>query len=118
MMENIKMIANPLVEQAQTLLARLSRADKARVLAWLAHDLTDAFPGIDTQPGVCGGEPCITGTRIPVWLLVNARRQGLSDADLLHAYPSLDAEQLSQAWAYARAHPADIDAAIAANENA
>jgi uncharacterized protein (DUF433 family) len=112
------MIANPLPDQAQNLLAQLSPADKARVLAWLAHDLTDTFPGIEAQPGVCGGEPCIIGARIPVWLLVAARRQGLSDADLLQAYPSLNAEQLSQAWAYARAHPADIDAAIAANENA
>lgn len=58
------------------------------------------------------------GARIPVWILVNARQQSLNDADLLQAYPSLDAEQLSQAWAYARAHPADIDAAIVANGNA
>ena len=110
------MIANSLLDQAQSLLAQLSLADKVRILTWLAHDLTDAFPGIEAQPGVCGGEPCIAGARIPVWLLVNARRRGLSDADLLQAYPSLDAEQLSQAWAYARAHPVDIDAAIAANE--
>ena len=110
------MIANSLLDQAQSLLAQLSLADKVRILTWLAHDLTNAFPGIEAQPGVCGGEPCIAGARIPVWLLVNARRCGLSDADLLQAYPSLDAEQLSQAWAYARAHPADIDAAIAANE--
>ncbi len=113
-----RMIANPLIEQAQDLLARLNLADKARVLAWLALDLTNALPGIETQPGVCGGQPCVAGTRIPVWLLVNARRQGLSDADLLHAYPTLDAERLSQAWAYARAHPAEIDAAIATDEAA
>ena len=79
--------------------------------------IENAFPGIEAKPGVCGGEPCIIGTRIPVWLLVAARRQGLGDTDLLLAYPSFDAEQLSQAWAYARAHPADIDAAIVANEN-
>jgi uncharacterized protein (DUF433 family) len=112
------MIANPLIEKAQNLLAQLSPGDKARILAWLAHDLTAAFPGIEAQPGICGGEPCIAGARIPVWLLVAARREGLSDADLLQAYPSLDAEQLSQAWAYARAHPVEIDTAIAANENA
>lgn len=112
------MITNPLIEQAQNLLTRLSPTDKVRVLTWLAHDLTDAFPGIETQPGICGGQPCIAGTRIPVWLLVNARRQGLSDADVLHAYPALDAEQLSQAWAYARAHPVEMAAAIADDEAA
>ena len=111
------MIANPLIEQAQNLLAQLSPGDKAHILAWLAQDLTDTFPGIEARPGVCGGEPCVVGVRIPVWLLVAARQQGLSDAELLQAYPSLDAEQLSQAWAYARAHPVEIDTAIAANEN-
>ena len=110
------MVTMSLIDQAQNLLAQLSPTDKARLLVWLAYDLTDAFPGIERQPEVCGGQPCIAGTRIPVWVLVSARHQGLSDADLLQAYPALSAEQLSQAWAYARAHPADLEAAIAAEE--
>ncbi|HID64397.1 MAG TPA: DUF433 domain-containing protein [Anaerolineae bacterium] len=36
----------------------------------------DAFPGIDSAANVCGGEPCIVRTRIPVWVLVQARRLG------------------------------------------
>ena len=32
---------------------------------------------------VCGGEPCIRKTRIPVWLLVQCRNLGMSDAELL-----------------------------------
>ena len=38
------------------------------------QDLDDAFPGIESTPGVCGGEPCIVRTRIPVWTLEQARR--------------------------------------------
>ena len=33
------------LEAAQELLAKLSRAEKAQVLQWAAHDLGDAFPG-------------------------------------------------------------------------
>ena len=75
-------------------------------------------PGIDTTPGVCGGEACIAKTRIPVWLLVQARRLGTSEADLLGNYPSLRAEDLASAWAYARAHQDEIDQQIVDNEAA
>jgi len=45
----------------------------------------DDFPGIDTRPDVCGGEPCIVRTRIPVWVLDQARRLGASEQALLAA---------------------------------
>lgn len=77
-----------------------------------------AFPGIESYRNVCGGEACIVRKRIPVWLLVQARRLGSSDADLLRAYPTLRAEDLANAWAYARAHPDEIDRQIAENEAA
>jgi hypothetical protein len=46
------------LEAAEQLLAKLSRAEKAQVLQWAARDLGDAFAGIESRPGVCGGEPC------------------------------------------------------------
>lgn len=79
------------LETAQELLGRLSRAEKALVLQWTARDLGDAFPGIESRPGVCGGEPCIVRTRIQVWALEQARRLGNSEADLLRSYPILRA---------------------------
>jgi uncharacterized protein (DUF433 family) len=69
-------------------------------------------------PDVCGGEPCIVRTRIPVWLLVQARHLGSSDADLLRAYPTLRAEDLANAWAYSRAHTDEIEQQIRENEAA
>lgn len=78
----------------------------------------DSTPSVERNPEVCGGEPCIVGTRIPVWLLVQARQLGTSEADLLRCYPSLSAEDLAEAWAYYRAHPEEIERQIARSEGA
>ncbi len=36
-----------------------------------------------------GGDACVHGTRIPVWVLDNCRRLGMPDAKILSTYPSL-----------------------------
>ena len=84
----------------------------------MARDLGDAFPGIESHPGVCGGEPCIVRTRIPVWVLEQSRRLGISEADLLRSYPTLRAEDLTNAWAYVPLHRREIDLQILENEEA
>ena len=104
------------LEAAEELLAKLSRAEKALVLQWAARDLGDAFPGIESRPGVCGGEPCVVRTRIPVWVLEQARRLGTSEAELLRVYPTLRAEDLANAWAFVRSHRDEITRQIEANE--
>jgi len=104
------------LEAAEELLAKLSRAEKAQVLQWTARDLGDAFPGIESRPGVCGGEPCVVRTRIPVWVLEQARRLGTSEAELLRVYPTLRAEDLVNAWAFVRSHRDEITRQIEANE--
>ena len=91
-------------------------AEKAELLQWLVRDLGEAFPGIESLPGVAGGDPCIVRTRIPVWLLEQARRLGTSEADILKSYPSLRAEDLANAWAYVRGHREEIERQIAENE--
>ena len=106
------------IQEAEKLLAGMSRAEKAELLQWIVRDLGDAFPGIESNPAVCGGEPCIVRTRIPVWLLEQARRLGVSEAELLRSYPSLRAADLANAWAYARSHPEEIDRQIRENEAA
>ncbi len=88
------------------------------MLQSVVRDLGEAFPGIASTPDISGGEPCIVRTRTPVWILVQARRLGASEADLLRAYPTLRAEDLVNAWAYERAHREEIDARIAGNEAA
>ena len=106
------------LRETEKLLSKLNRAEKAQVLQWIAQDLGDAFPGIESSPNVLGGEACIVRTRIPVWVLVQARALGTSESDLLRAYPTLRAEDLSNAWAYYRVHKAEIDQNIQENETA
>jgi uncharacterized protein (DUF433 family) len=99
-------------------LAELTAGERAQLLQRVAQDLGGAAPGIDVDPTVCGGDACIARTRIPVWLLVQARRLGATEAALLEAYPTLRAEDLVNAWTYARLHPTDIDEQIRVNEAA
>ena len=106
------------LQEAQKILATLSPAEKALVLRWVVNDLGGAFPGVESTPGVCGGEPRIVRTRIPVWVLEQARRLGTSEADLLRSYPTLRAEDLANAWAYVRAHRAEIEEQSRENEDA
>jgi uncharacterized protein (DUF433 family) len=106
------------LEEAQRLLPTLSRAEKAQLLRSVIDDLGDAFPGIESRPGVCGGEPCIVRTRIPVWILERARRLGTTEAELLRIYPTLRAEDLVHAWSYVRSFQTAIDEQIRENEEA
>src|ERR1039458_2568149 len=106
------------LRQVENLLPALTRAEKAELLRMVAHDLDDVFPGVESTPGVCGGEACIVRTRIPVWILEHARRLGASEQELLRSYPTLRAEDLANAWAYARSHGSEIEENIRANEPA
>ena len=106
------------IHEVQRLLPSLSRGEKAQVLKWVVQEMGDDFPSIDSSPEICGGDPCIARTRIPVWLLERYRRLGVSERDLLDAYPSLRAEDLANAWAFVRIHGAEIDSQIRANEEA
>ena len=104
--------------QVEKLLTTMTRAEKAQVLQWVARDVGDALPGIESSPEVCGGEPCIVRTRIPVWMLEQARRLGTSESELLGAYPTLRAEDLTNAWAYVRSHTQEIEDRIREKEDA
>ncbi len=84
----------------------------------MAASITERFPGIECTAGISGGEPRIVRTRIPVWVLVQARKLGTIEAELLRCYPRLRSEDLANAWAYHRSHQADIERQIRENEAA
>ena len=81
-------------------IAEMSSREKALLFKLLADDLSKSFPGIEKKDGVSGGSACIVRTRIPVWTLELARRNGLSEAQLLFDWPSLRAADLVNAWSY------------------
>ena len=105
------------LQDVETALTTLTKGEKAQLLQTLVRDLGDSFPGIDSIPGVSGGEASIVRTRIPVWILVRARQLGLNDAAILASYPTLRAEDLANAWAYYRSHRDEIEQQITENEN-
>jgi uncharacterized protein (DUF433 family) len=107
-----------LLDELENQLPSLTPAEKAQLLQSVARELGNAFPGVESHPNVCGGDACIVRTRIPVWVLEELRRQGLSEAQMLHSYPSLRAQDLANAWAYARSHREEIERQIRENEEA
>jgi uncharacterized protein (DUF433 family) len=72
--------------------------------------------GIESTAGVCGGDPRIAGTRIPVWTLERYRRLGLTEAQILAAFPGLRATDLVNAWSFVADHQDEIDRQIRENE--
>lgn len=100
------------IEELEKQVARLSSAEKARLLQVMAPDLARAWSGIERTQGVMGGDACLVRTRIPVWLLESYRRLGWSEAQLLENFPALRAADLVNAWAYSESHGDEIDQAI------
>jgi uncharacterized protein (DUF433 family) len=86
--------------------------------AALAARMAETQSGIESRPGVIGGSARIRSTRIPVWLLEQARRLGMSEREILDAFPSLRTEDLPNAWVYVWTHRDEIDREIEENEAA
>jgi len=58
---------------------------------------------------VMGGDACIRNTRIPVWLLIEYKRSGMADGELLQCYPGLNAADLIAAWDYSAVHFDEVE---------
>ena len=52
------------------------------------------------DPAICGGQVCIRGTRIPVFLILDVLAGGDTVDDLLRGYPTLAREDIAAALAY------------------
>lgn len=56
---------------------------------------------ITVSPDQCGGLPCIRALRIPVVTVLNMLADGMSDAEILAAYPDLESADLDAARLFA-----------------
>jgi uncharacterized protein (DUF433 family) len=56
---------------------------------------------ISINPQVCFGKPCIRGTRIWVTLVLDNLAAGVTESELLAAYPQLKSEDIRAVLAYA-----------------
>ncbi len=73
---------------------------------------------IQKTPGVIGGDACIRRTRIAVWMLVEWRKLGRTDDQLLEDFPDLTRADLNAAWDYYATNADEIDSAIRDNNEA
>ena len=56
---------------------------------------------ITLDPEIMMGKPCVKGTRIPVYVLLQKMATGETEAELLKAYPQLSKADLTAVWEYA-----------------
>ena len=55
---------------------------------------------ITIDPRICGGKPCVKGTRIWVSLILDFLADGMTEAELLAEYPGLTHDDVLAAIAY------------------
>ena len=56
---------------------------------------------VSVDPGVCGGKPCILGTRIDIAIILDGLAEGLTTDQVIDHYPQLTMEDIQAALAYA-----------------
>lgn len=62
--------------------------------------MTDRLDRISIDPRICGGKPCIKGTRLWVSVILDFLADGMSEAELLTEYPQLTHDDVLAAIAY------------------
>jgi uncharacterized protein (DUF433 family) len=68
------------------------------------------FPSVSIDVNVLGGTPRISGTRIPVYMVIDALRHCGTVQGVLSSYPDLTIEQVEEALCFAGAvleHPVE-----------
>lgn len=77
-----------------------------------------AHPHIISDPAVCGGSPCLAGTRISVRIIVTyVLRHGVSPEELLTYYPHVSLAAIYDALSYYYDNREEIERDIAANDS-
>ena len=56
---------------------------------------------ITVEPNICHGKACIRGTRVMVSVVLDNLAAGLSLAEIVRSYPSLQPDDVAAAMAYA-----------------
>ncbi len=60
-----------------------------------------SFTRITVRPDQMGGVPCVRGLRIPVATVVGMVADGMSEPEIVAAYPDLEGEDVREAMRYA-----------------
>ena len=62
--------------------------------------MRDYWNYLDSDPKVCHGQLCFRGTRVMVYLILEALAEGATAEEVLEAYPTITREHLRAAIAY------------------
>jgi uncharacterized protein (DUF433 family) len=62
--------------------------------------MTNLLDRVTIDPAICGGKPCIRGTRIWVSLVLDQLAAGTTETELRSEYPQLTHEDVLAALAY------------------
>jgi uncharacterized protein (DUF433 family) len=55
---------------------------------------------VTVDPNVCGGRPCVRGTRIDIAIIMDALAEGLTPEEMVDHYPFLKLDDVRAATAY------------------
>jgi uncharacterized protein (DUF433 family) len=67
----------------------------------LCDHLSMSFTRITVRPDQMGGVPCVRSLRIPVATVVGMVADGMSEPEILAAYPDLEGEDIREVIRYA-----------------
>jgi uncharacterized protein (DUF433 family) len=67
----------------------------------MAEQGSDLLRRITTEPGKCGGKPCIRGMRIRVADILGLLADNVSPEQILADYPDLEAENIHASLCFA-----------------
>lgn len=76
------------------------------------------YRNIELDPERCGGQAVVGGTRIRVGILLSCYRQGMSVEEIVQQYPTIKPADVHDALAYAYDHLDEIEAEMAADDEA
>ena len=76
------------------------------------------YRNVEKDVARCGGQPIVAGTRIRVATILAAYRQGMGVEEIVQQYPGLRPADVHDAMAYAYDHLDEIEADLAADNEA
>jgi len=76
------------------------------------------YRNIEIDPLRCGGQPVVAGTRIRVATILNGYRKGMSVEEITQQFLPLKPADVHDALAYAYDHIEEIEANLAADDEA
>ena len=76
------------------------------------------YRNVESDVTRCGGQPVVVGTRIRVAAILACYRQGMGVEEIVQQYPGLRPADVHDALAYAYDHLDEIEAGLAADDEA